>query len=66
MKTCPFCGGNASLMRSIGKYKYFIFVKCNMCGAQAKAFVSKDDPAEYDWDTYECEQAVQAWDMRNH
>lgn len=67
-KRCPFCGGTASLFRTIsqGRWKnsYYTRVMCDICGSQGKSFRSDDDPAQANWETYECFQAVCAWNMR--
>lgn len=63
---CPHCGGQAYL-NSNYSYKtrsYFVFVKCDICGAQGKIFNSEDAPAAADWDNEACVGAVDAWNMR--
>lgn len=65
IKECPHCGGVAFL-NSNYSYKirsYFVFVKCDVCGAQGKIVHSKENPAE-DWGSEECDSAVRAWNMR--
>lgn len=66
IKTCPHCGGDASL---IGKYaskarSYIVFCKCDICGAQGKVYNSQEDPQEKDWSNAACMDAVKAWNMR--
>lgn len=66
IKQCPHCGGGACL-NSNYSYKYccyFIFVKCDICGAQGKTISSGNDPAEAEWQSAECAAALQAWNMR--
>lgn len=66
MKSCPFCGGHACLYANYS-YKarsYFVFVKCEICGARGKTFISKEDPAEVGWNNEACNDAVEAWTMR--
>lgn len=70
IKSCPHCGG-AAWLNSNYSYKcrtYFVFVKCDICGAQGKAYNSKEEPAAADWDNQPCKDAIAAWNMRtpNH
>lgn len=46
---------------------YFVFVKCDICGAQGKAFISFSNPdsAAVQWENPPCINAVEAWNMRN-
>lgn len=64
---CPFCGGNAKLCSTYGNRQrlYFVFVKCDVCGAQGKTYASRTKPADDDWNTQPCEDAVKAWNMRS-
>ena len=66
IKTCPHCGGTACL-NSNYSYKtrsYFVFVKCDICGAQGKIYNSPEDPQATNWDNVACEDAINAWNMR--
>lgn len=66
IKKCPYCGGTACL-NSNYSYKarrYFVFVKCDICGAQAKIYYCDEAPAEVDWDNSACKDAINAWNMR--
>lgn len=66
LKKCPHCGGNASLYSNYS-YKtraYFVFVKCEVCGAQGKITSCDDDPAADEWKNTACETAVSAWNLR--
>lgn len=66
IKTCPHCGGSACL-NSAYSYKirsYFVFVKCDICGATGKTYNSADDPAEDGWNTTACNDAIKAWNLR--
>lgn len=66
IKTCPHCGGNAYLNQNYS-YKarsYFVFVKCDICGAQGKIYNSREEPAAADWNNTACNDAVSAWNMR--
>ena len=64
--TCPHCGGTACLNANYS-YKtrsYFTFVKCDICGAQGKAYSSPDEPAQQEWNNSSCVDAIKAWNMR--
>lgn len=64
---CPHCGGTACLNANYS-YKtrsYFTFVKCDICGAQGKAYSSEEEPAAAGWDNEPCRAAISAWNMRN-
>jgi len=68
IKRCPFCGGVGTLFRTIsnGRWqtKYYTRVMCDICSSQGKSFDSTDDPADNNWETYECYQAISAWNLR--
>lgn len=73
IKPCPFCGGTASIWQK-GFYDknrketaWLVFVKCDMCRSTGKMFVAddEDEPSKNNWDTYECQQAKTAWNMRS-
>ena len=66
IKSCPHCGGASYLSSNYG-YKsrvYFVFVKCDICGAQGKIYRSADEPALIAWNNEACNSAVKAWNMR--
>ena len=71
MKHCPFCGGEALLKAnraSKGDWTFF-FVKCDVCGAQSKAFseryISWDDIDPDDiWDYPAAKSALRNWERR--
>ncbi len=66
IKPCPHCGGVAYL-NSNYSYKtrsYFIFVKCDICGATGKTTCEQEDPAISEWQSDACERAIEAWNMR--
>lgn len=68
IKTCPHCGGAACLTSNYS-YKtraYFVFVKCDICGAQGKIYNSTEEPAAADWDNIPCRDAITAWNMRTY
>ena len=64
---CPHCNGPAYLQQNYSwKWKcYFVFAKCDLCGAQGKICKSDEDAVEEDWNTEACQQAAMAWNMRN-
>lgn len=66
IKKCPHCGGVGYLNSNYSnKYRsYFVFVKCDVCGAQAKTYSSQEEPAEVDWNNNACIEAINAWNMR--
>ena len=66
IKACPFCGGDACLhSRYTNKYRcFFVYVKCEICGATAKTVTDHEDPEDKDWRDYACECAVRAWNLR--
>lgn len=65
-KDCPFCGGRPYIHSSYSvKYdKYFVFVKCGMCGSQGGITSDDEDPADYDWETMSVEKALTKWNTR--
>lgn len=68
LKRCPHCGGRASLNGNYS-YKarsYFVFVKCDICGAQGKVYNTDTEPAAVNWNDTACLDAVEAWNMRTN
>jgi len=66
IKACPHCGATACLTSNYS-YKtrtYFVFVKCDICGAQGKIYNSKEEPAAANWDNTACNDAINAWNLR--
>ncbi len=66
IKTCPHCNGPAHLkssFRSIAN-NYFVFVRCDICGAQGKLYYSSEDPKASNWNNEYCVKAINAWNMR--
>lgn len=66
IKTCPHCGGTACLNANYS-YKiklHFVFVKCDICGAQGKTYTSTEAPQDKEWNNSACVDAVCAWNMR--
>lgn len=66
IKSCPHCGGSGVLQQTYSYKirKYFVSVRCDICGATGKAFIADDAPNESEWQTVECNQAIAAWNMR--
>lgn len=66
LKRCPHCGGKAYLNANYNYRQrvYFVFVKCDICGAQGKAYCSDTDPAADGWNSQSCADAASAWNMR--
>ena len=68
VKRCPFCGGHATLFRNASSQRwstsYYVRVRCEVCESQGKTFRCDNDPADGNWETYECYQAICAWNMR--
>lgn len=75
LKPCPFCGGNtANIYRKWGRNGWFIFAKCDVCGASSKTiglgknFIEPENESEF-WDVpcvmLACDTAAQAWNMRH-
>lgn len=68
MKKCPHCGCNAFLNATYS-YRlkcYFVFAKCDICGAQTRAFRDDNDPNNSNWQSSACNSAVDAWNMRSN
>ena len=66
IKTCPHCGGEASLKASYSpsRERYYVYVKCHICGAQGKSYYTPVDPEEDNFTSWPCGDAVSAWNMR--
>lgn len=66
IKRCPHCGGTASLDGNfnIRLRRFYIYVKCDVCGSQGKVFRTLKDPDESAWEDEVCTMAVEAWNMR--
>lgn len=66
IKPCPHCNGVAYLNANYS-YKtrsYFIYVKCDICGATGKTTTSQEDPQGEEWQSEACERAIEAWNLR--
>ena len=66
IKACPHCGGVAYLNQNYSHKArgYFVYVKCEVCGAQGKTIHSREEPAAADWNNQACDSAVDAWNLR--
>lgn len=66
IKPCPHCGGAACLNSNYSNRHrtFFVFVKCDLCGAQGKTYSSQDNPAAVEWDNKPCNDAIDAWNLR--
>lgn len=66
IKKCPFCGGSACLNSNYSNRSrsYFVYVRCDICGAQGKVYRSQEEPAAANWNNTECNDAINAWNMR--
>lgn len=68
LKRCPHCMGTATLKANYSYkiHKFFVFVKCDICGAQGKVCTSEEPPECEDWNNQACRDAVEAWNMRSN
>lgn len=66
IKPCPHCGGISYLNQNYSHRvrSYFVYVKCDICGAQGKTYRSTEEPAATGWNNEPCNAAVTAWNMR--
>ena len=66
LKECPHCGGEAFLNANYSQKisRFFIFAKCEECGATGGTTCTKDDPQRYGWNLPACKRAITAWNMR--
>ncbi|MCI9553016.1 MAG: hypothetical protein HFE94_05725 [Acutalibacter sp.] len=64
LKPCPFCKGEAALWSSYGKFGYFVYCKCEICGATSKTFPLGESLPE-DWgELTASRKAADAWNRR--
>ena len=63
---CPHCGGTADLTCNYSPKtrKYFVYVRCDICGSTGKTYLSKDHPDAFEWRDMACRDAISAWNMR--
>lgn len=68
IKRCPHCNGSSELRVNYNEKTnlYFVFVKCDVCGAQSPYTSSYVDPEAHDWNTSSCKKVVEAWNLRYH
>ena len=74
LKPCPFCGcDSAELTAKYGRNGWFIFARCNVCGAESKKFgigrntqVPDEDSEFWSCDDVETvsRKASTRWNMR--
>ena len=66
IKPCPHCGGTACLTANYSEkiHRYFLFVKCDICGAQGRTFCTAISAGLPGWKENACTDAVKAWNMR--
>ena len=66
LKPCPFCGGEAELRLSYGRYGFFTFVECLFCGGRTKTFTVEEKAAHCNtWESdIAAQRAVYAWNRR--
>lgn len=66
LKPCPFCGGDAEMTSTWNnRYrKYFINVRCTVCGSCSKGYTSDENPTKNDWDLDACYNAAAIWNKR--
>ena len=66
LKPCPFCGGQAWLVRTYSpRYDcFFVFGRCELCHAQGKAYTSSEAEEDVFWSGEAPEKAARAWNMR--
>lgn len=65
MKPCPFCGDNAALYYSSGRYGCFCYVECDLCGAKSKAVSMGTRNPDDDWaESLPAFKAIDAWNRR--
>ena len=66
VKPCPHCGGSAVLKANFSPKlnKFFVFVKCEECGAQGRAGSCTESPADDDWNNEGCGSAQYWWNLR--
>ena len=63
IKQCPFCGGKGFLKQKERRElpgKYYIHVRCSVCGAQTWSYMCNDQAEAMSIK----EQAVEAWNRR--
>ena len=74
LKRCPFCGGEAKLIKKTDGYitnpvhiTHSFFVKCSRCGMNTKTFQSdiwQDNDGNVRIEHNGAEDAIEAWNRR--
>lgn len=66
IKPCPHCGGHSVLNQrwNYKASKYFIFVRCEVCGSQGKSYPTYESLYDDDYNETADELAIKAWNMR--
>lgn len=68
LKPCPFCAGEASLWRNVGRYGLFGYVQCDVCGARTKPqkieHMREFESEESFWNQPGYKAAGNAWNTR--
>lgn len=66
IRRCPFCGSRADLFATYNRKEdnYYIYVCCRSCNAQGSYEKASDDPREADWETVQCDKAIDKWNKR--
>ena len=67
LKGCPFCGSKeADLWYREASWRGRItYVKCNVCGAQTRAFSYYDNGEEVNSEDQGAQAAIRAWNRRS-
>lgn len=67
IKDCPHCNGGGSLRQSYNRKEavFFVYVRCDKCGAVGSKYICDEEPAATNWNNQACKDAIAAWNMRN-
>ena len=69
---CPFCGSDNVLFyesKNRSRYYkygngYFVYVKCDTCGAQSRSVWAHEQPSENNWDISATRDVAMLWNAR--
>lgn len=73
LKPCPFCGGNEVFINANkGRYGWYVFVRCSICGAESKKLGLGEKYNDYGVDElrneekvlFDCNTLRDRWNMR--